>query len=76
MQLKKKKKKNDHKLIAASLNSYYKTSHCLPHVGTRGFEGISLKTRHVLNKACFNFLSPGPTNHLQSVDRYLNQGSR
>ena len=25
----------------ASLNNYYKTSHCLPQVGTLGFEGIN-----------------------------------
>ena len=34
-------KKGVHQLITPSLNNYYKTSHCLPQVGTLGFEGIN-----------------------------------
>ena len=33
--------KGVHQLITPSLNNYYKTPHCLPQVGTLGFEGIS-----------------------------------
>ena len=32
---------NVQELVTSSLNNYYKTSHYLPQVGTRGFESIS-----------------------------------
>ena len=33
--------KNVHELIMLCLNSYYKNCHCLPQMGTHGFESMS-----------------------------------
>ena len=47
-----------------------------PTLGHVVLRALASKRGMFINMACVNFLSPEPTNHLQNVDRYLNQGSR